>query len=92
MPKYIIERTIPGAGKMSPEELKQVSQKSNAVLKELGSDVQWVQSYVVEDKVYCVYNAKSPELIRKHAEFCGGLPVDRISEVKATIDPTTGGL
>jgi hypothetical protein len=91
MPKYVIERTLPGAGKMSPEELKQVARKSNEVLKGLAPDVEWLHSYVVEDKVYCVYNAKNPELIRKHAVLCGGLPVDNISEVKATIDPTTGG-
>jgi Protein of unknown function (DUF4242) len=89
MPKYVIERTIPGAGKLSAAELQGISGKSNSVLRDLGPDVQWVHSYVVADKIYCVYNAKNPELVREHAR-CGGFPADLISEVKAIIDPTTG--
>jgi hypothetical protein len=88
MPKYVIEREIPGAGKLTPEELQGVSQKSCSVLRELGPQIQWVQSYVTGDKVYCVYNAPSEELIRKHAQQ-GGFPANRISEVKSIIDPTT---
>jgi hypothetical protein len=88
MPKYVIERAIPGAGRLSAAELQGIAAKSVAVLRELGPDVQWVQSYVTGDKVYCVYNAKDPEKIREHAR-CGGFPVDRIEEVKAVIDPTT---
>lgn len=90
MRKYIVERSIPEAGKMTPEQLKEISRKSNDVLIGLGPDLQWVQSYVTPDKVYCLYNAKNPELIREHASRCGDLPVDRISEVRASIDPATG--
>ena len=88
MPKYIIEREIPGAGKLSGDELKGVSQKSCDVLKQLGPQIQWVQSYVTGDKVYCVYIAPNEDLIRKHAQQ-GGFPANRISEVKNVIDPTT---
>ncbi len=90
MPKYLIERDIPGAGKLSPGELQGISQKSCSVLRALGPDVQWVQSYVTGDKVYCVYIAANEELIREHAEL-GGFPVTRISEIKTIIDPTTAG-
>lgn len=89
MPKYVIERTIPGAGKLTAAELQGISAKSNSVLRELGPDVQWVQSYVVADKIYCVYNAKNAELVREHAR-CGGFPAEVIAEVKSIIDPTTG--
>jgi hypothetical protein len=88
MPKYVIERTIPGAGKLSPKDLVGVSTKSNAILRELGSDVQWVHSYVTDDKVYCVYIAKNPEIVREHAKR-GGLPVDAVNEVRTIIDPTS---
>ena len=86
MKKFIIERDIPGAGQMSAQDLKAVSQKSCSVLRGLGPDVQWIESYVTDDKVYCVYLASDAELIRKHAEL-GGFPANRISEVKAVIDP-----
>lgn len=88
MPKFIIEREIPGAGRMSADDLKAVSQKSCSVLRGLGPDVQWVESFVTDDKVYCVYIAPNEALIRKHAEL-GGFPVNRISEVKSIIDPAT---
>ncbi len=86
MPKFIIEREMPGAGRMSAADLKAVSQKSCSVLRDLGPDVQWVESYVTDDKVYCIYIAPNEALIRKHAEL-GGFPLDRISEVKSVIDP-----
>lgn len=88
MPKYVIERAIPGAGNLSASDLQAISAKSVSVLKDLGPDVQWVQSYVVADKIYCVYNATNADIIREHAR-CGGFPADSISEVRATIDPTT---
>ena len=90
MPKYLIEREIPGAGKLSAKELQAISQKSCAVLAALGHKAQWLQSYVLEDKVYCVYIAPNEEAIREHARQ-GGFPANRISEVKTTIDPATGG-
>jgi cell division inhibitor SulA len=88
MPKYVIEREIPDAGKLSAEELQAISQKSCSVLRELGPSIQWVQSYVTGDKVYCVYIAPNEELIREHASQ-GGFPANRISEIKQVIDPTT---
>jgi hypothetical protein len=88
MPKYVIEREIPGAGSLSPEELKGASQKSCGVLKEMGPQIQWVQSYVTDDKIYCVYIAPNEDAVREHAEK-GGFPANRISEVKSMIDPTT---
>jgi len=88
MPKYVIEREIPGAGKMSPAELKAISEKSVGILGELGPKIQWVHSYVTDDKIYCVYNAPDIALIKKHAE-CGGFPANRISQVRTIIDPTT---
>jgi hypothetical protein len=88
MPRYVIEREVPGAGRMSPEELMALSQKSCDVLNRLGTGIQWVQSYVTGDRLYCVYIAPSEELIREHARQ-GGFPADRISEVRAVIDPTT---
>lgn len=90
MPKYLIEREIPGAGKLTAEELQGVSQKSCGVLNRLGPSIQWVQSYVTEDKVYCVYIAPNEEIIRQHAAE-GGFPANRISEIKTVIDPTTAG-
>ena len=86
MPKYLIEREIPGAGKLSPQELQGVSQKSCSVLQRLGPQIQWVQSYVTGDKVYCVYIAPSEEMVRKHAQE-GGFPANTISEIKTVIDP-----
>jgi hypothetical protein len=88
MPKFLIEREIPGAGKLSATELQQISQKSCNVLRELGPAVQWVQSYVTPDKVYCVYIAPDEAAVRKHAEM-GGFPANRISKVSRVIDPTT---
>ena len=88
MPKYVIEREIPGAGKLSREELQAISQKSCGVLSNLGPQIQWVESYVMDDRVYCVYIAANEELIREHARQ-GGFPANRISEVRAIIDPTT---
>ena len=90
MPKYLIEREIPGAGKLSPQQLQAISQKSCSVLNKLGSQIQWLHSYVVDDKIYCVYISPNEEMIREHARQ-GGFPANRISEVKAMIDPTTGG-
>ena len=90
MPKYLIEREIPGAGKFSPQQLQAISQKSCSVLNKLGSQIQWLHSYVVDDKIYCVYIAPHEEMIREHARQ-GGFPANRISEVKAMIDPTTSG-
>ena len=90
MPKYLIEREIPGAGKLSPQQLQAISQKSCSVLNKLGSQIQWLHSYVVDDKIYCVYIAPNEEMIREHARQ-GGFPANRISEVKAMIDPTTAG-
>ena len=89
MPKYLIEREIPGAGKLTPEELRGVSQQSCSVLNRLGPQIQWVQSYVTDDQVYCVYIAPDEAIIRQHAEE-GGFPANRISEIKTVIDPTTG--
>ena len=90
MPKYVIERDIPGAGKLSPEELKGISQKSRDVLRDLGPEIQWVESFVTDDKIYCVYISPSEDLVRKHAEQ-GGFPANRISRIRTTIDPTTAG-
>ena len=90
MRKYVIERDIPGAGQLSPEQLQGVAQKSCSVLNKLGPQIQWVQSYVTGDKVYCVYLAPNEEIIREHARQ-GGFPANRISEVKTIIDPTTAG-
>lgn len=88
MPKYVIEREIPGAGKMSPGELQGIAQKSCDVLRSLGPQIQWVHSYVTPEKVYCVYIAANEELLREHARQ-GGFPANRIAEVKSLIDPTT---
>ena len=88
MPKYVIEREITGAGKLSSEEVQGISQKSCGVLQEMGPQIQWVESFVTDDKIYCVYIAPDEEAIREHAQK-GGFPADRISEVKLMIDPTT---
>ena len=88
MPKYVIEREIPGAGSMTPQELQGASQKSCSVLRNLGPQIQWVQSYVTADKLYCIYIAPNEEIIRVHAQQ-GGFPANRISEIRTMIDPTT---
>jgi hypothetical protein len=88
MPKFVIERDIPGAGKMSPTELKAVSRKSCGVLSSLGPNIQWIQSYVTGDKIYCIYHATDESLVRRHAEL-GGFPANKISAVTSVIDPST---
>ena len=88
MPKYVIERELPGAGNLSQPELQAVSQKSCGVLRNLGPQIQWLHSYVTGDKIYCVYMADNEDLIRRHSRE-GGFPADRISEVKTMIDPST---
>lgn len=88
MPKYLIERDIPAAGKLTAGELQGISRKSCEVLQALGPDIQWVQSFVTDDRIYCVYTAPDAEMIREHAR-CGGFPANRISQVRAGIDPTT---
>jgi hypothetical protein len=91
MPKYVIERDIPNAGKMSDNDLNAASKKSCGVLNALGNDIQWIHSYVTDDKIYCVYTAPSADLIEQHARE-SGFPANKISEVKAMIDPTRGGV
>ncbi|MBI4459644.1 MAG: DUF4242 domain-containing protein [Acidobacteria bacterium] len=88
MPKYVIERNIPGAGNLSSSELQGIAQKSCDALRSLGPKIQWLHSYVTDDKIYCVYIAPNAELVREHARK-GGFPADRVSEVKTIIDPTT---
>lgn len=88
MPKYVIERDIPGVGASSIDTLQAVSQTSCGVLNDLGPSIQWVHSYVTDDKIYCVYIAPNEELVREHAER-GGFPANRVSEVRSVIDPTT---
>ena len=88
MPKFVIEREIPGAGKLTPEQLQGISQKSCSVLGSMGPQIQWVQSYVTGDKIYCVYIAPNEETVREHAKQ-GGFPANRVSEVKLVIDPTS---
>jgi hypothetical protein len=88
MPKYVIERELPGAGQLSPQQLQAVSQTSCGVLRKLGPEIQWVHSYVTQDKIYCIYIAPNEALIREHASQ-GGFPANRISEIKSMIDPTT---
>jgi len=88
MPKYVIEREIAGVGNLSAAELQGISQQSCSVLNQLGPTIQWVQSYVTDDKIYCVYIAPNEEMVREHATR-GGFPANRISEVKQVIDPTT---
>ena len=88
MPKYVIEREIPGAGNLTPQQLQAISEKSCSVLRNLGPQIQWVHSYVTQDKIYCVYIAPDESAIRDHA--CrGGFPANKVSEIKTTIDPTT---
>ncbi len=88
MPKFVIEREIPGAGSLSQQELQNISQASCGVLQKMGPQIQWLQSYVTGDKIYCVYIAPNEEMIREHATQ-GGFPANRVSEVKSIIDPTT---
>jgi len=88
MPKFVIERDLPGAGKLSAADLQGVSEKSCAVLRNLGPQIQWVQSYVTDDKIYCVYIAPNEEMIREHARQ-GGFPANKISQVRSVIDPTS---
>ncbi len=88
MPKYVIEREIPGAGNLTAGELKGISQKSCGVLQNLGPQIQWIESFVTGDKIYCVYIAPNEAMVREHAKQ-GGFPANRVSEVKAVIDPTT---
>ena len=88
MPKYVIERDIPGAGNMSPEELNGASAKSCSVLDGIGNEIQWIHSYVTDDKIYCIYRAANAEIIREHAAR-GGFPANSIQEVRTMIDPTT---
>ncbi|HEX6504778.1 MAG TPA: DUF4242 domain-containing protein [Terriglobales bacterium] len=88
MPKFVIERELPGAGKLSSNELQAISQKSCGVLRNLGPQIQWVHSYVTDDKIYCIYIAPDEKTIREHAKQ-GGFPANRVSEIKTVIDPTT---
>lgn len=88
MPKFVIEREVAGAGRLSPHGLRAISQKSCAVLNQMGPEIQWVHSYVTDDKIYCLYVAPSEAMVREHAEK-GGFPADRVSAVRAVIDPTT---
>ena len=88
MPKFVIEREIPGAGKLSTQELQAISQKSCGVLMKMGSEIQWLNSYVTDNKIYCVYFAPNEDMVRKHAQQ-GGFPANRISQVRSVIDPTT---
>jgi hypothetical protein len=88
MPKFVIEREIPEAGSLSPEQLQAISQKSCGVLQEMGAQIQWVHSYVSDDKIYCIYVAPDEDAVRKHAQQ-GGFPANRISRIRSVIDPTT---
>lgn len=88
MPKYVIERLIPDAGKLSTEELQGISQKSCSVLQDMGTEIQWIQSYVTDNRIYCTYIAPNEEMLREHARQ-GGFPADRIEQVQSIIDPTT---
>lgn len=90
MEKFVIEREIPGAGTASHEELRRAARESNAVLRDLGPDVQWLESFVTDDKIYCVYVADGPDVIREHAR-CLDIPADRISRVRAMNDLSNGG-
>lgn len=88
MPKFVIEREIPGAAKLSPQELQAISQRSCSVLKGMGPQIQWVHSYVTDDKIYCVYIAPNEEAVREHAKQ-GGFPANKVSRVRSVVDPTT---
>ncbi|MFP5230684.1 MAG: DUF4242 domain-containing protein [Acidobacteriota bacterium] len=88
MPKFVIEREVPGVGKMTREQLQAISQTSCGVLRQLGPEIQWVESFVTDDKIYCIYNAPDAATVRKHAEL-GGFPANSVAQVRAVIDPTT---
>ncbi|MGN6388996.1 MAG: DUF4242 domain-containing protein [Burkholderiaceae bacterium] len=88
MPKYLIEREIPDAGKLSADDLRNISQASCGVLQKMGPSIQWVESYVTDNKVYCVYIAPNEDMVREHAKQ-GGFPANKVSEIRSTIDPTT---
>ena len=88
MPRYVIERELPGAGKLSQSDLQAISEKSCNVITELGPKIQWVESFVTEDKIYCIYNAPDKDILRQHAEM-GGFPANRIEEIKNVINPVT---
>ena len=88
MPKFVIERELPGAGKLAPDELKAISQKSCGVLRELGPGIQWLQSFVTDDKIYCIYIAPDEATVRQHAAM-GGFPANSVAQVRTVIDPTT---
>jgi hypothetical protein len=88
MPKYVIERDIAGAGKLTPDQLQAISQKSCGVLKDLGPQIQWLESFVTDDKIYCVYIAPDEATVREHAKQ-GGFPANRVSQIRRMIDPTT---
>ncbi len=88
MPRFVVERNIQKAGSLSPQQLQEISQKSCAVLRVMGTQIQWVESYVTDDKIYCVYVAPDEDAIRKHAQE-GGFPANRISRIRSVIDPTT---
>jgi len=88
MPKYVIERSIPGAGAWSAEQIRTAAEKSAGVLRDMGPEIQWVTSYVTDDKLYCIYIAPSPDLIREHAAR-GGFPCDQVSPVSAVVDPAS---
>ena len=89
MPKFMIERELPGAGKLSADELRDISQKSNKVILDLGPEIRWLESYVTDDKIYCVYVAPDEDIIFEHAR-CGGFPASKVSVVTTVIDPSTG--
>jgi hypothetical protein len=89
VPKYVIEREVPGVGQLSVEEIQAISQKSNKVIAELGPDIRWLTSYVTDDKIYCVYVAPDEDILEEHAR-CGGFPANSISKVARVIDPSTG--
>lgn len=91
MPQYVIERELPGAGKLTPEQLKEIAQKSCGVLKNMGPTIEWVHSYVTTDKIYCIYNATNEDMVREHAKQ-GGFPANVVTEVSAVIDPATAEL
>jgi hypothetical protein len=88
MPQFVIEREMPGAGSLSADDLKGASQASCAVLRDMGPDIQWVHSYVTDDKIYCIYRAENADLIRQHAETAG-FPANSVAQVRSVIDPTT---
>ena len=89
MPKFVIERDLPGAGNLTAEQLQSISQKSNKVIADLGPEIRWLTSYVTEDKLYCVYSAPDADIIFEHAR-CGGFPANKVSKVSTVIDPSTG--